>query len=115
MTVAELTIPNGWEEITPAWMTEAIRRHHPDAVVSDVAVVLRDDGTNRRARLELTYSAGSGPATVFAKAADPAHVDLSPSPAACSTNLGYLPRESFCRLIIRLFTPRSSTRKDPTS
>jgi hypothetical protein len=105
MTVAELTIPHGWHEITPAWMTEAIRRHHPDAVVSDVAVVLRDDGTNRRARLELTYSAGSGPATG----------NLSPSPAVCSTNLGYLPRESFCRLIIRLFTPRSLTRKDPTS
>src|ERR1700753_4093909 len=76
MTVAELTIPHGWDEITPAWMTEAIRRHHPDAVGSDVAVVLRDDGTNRRARLELTYSAGSGPATVFAKAADPAQVEL---------------------------------------
>jgi hypothetical protein len=88
MTVAELTIPHGWDEITPAWMTEAIRRHHPDAVVSDVAVVLRDDGTNRRARLELTYSAGSGPATVFAKAADPAHVEL----VALTSGLFHEPR-----------------------
>src|ERR1700754_1806057 len=88
MTVAALTIPNGWEEITPAWMTEAIRGHHPDAVVSDVAVVLRDDGTNRRARLELTYSAGSGPATVFAKAADPAHVEL----VALTSGLFHEPR-----------------------
>jgi len=46
-------------------MTDALGRHHSDAVVSDVAVVLRDDGTNRRARLRLTYSAGTGPATVF--------------------------------------------------
>ena len=88
MTVAELPIPNGWEEITPAWMTHAIRRHHPDAVVSDVAVVLRDDGTNRRARLELTYSAGTGPATVFAKAADPAHVEL----VALTSGLFHEPR-----------------------
>jgi aminoglycoside phosphotransferase (APT) family kinase protein len=88
MTVAELTIPNGWEEITPAWMTEAIRGRHPDAVVSDIAVVLRDDGTNRRARLELTYSAGSGPATVFAKAADPAHVEL----VALTSGLFHEPR-----------------------
>ncbi|MDT5318077.1 MAG: hypothetical protein QOD88_599, partial [Mycobacterium sp.] len=55
MTLAELPIPLGWEEITPAWMTGAIRRRHPDAVVNDVEVVLRDDGTNRRARLGLTY------------------------------------------------------------
>jgi hypothetical protein len=88
VTVAELAIPNGWEEITAAWMTDAIRRHHPDAVVSAVAVVLRDDGTNRRARLELTYSAGSGPATVFAKAADPAHVEL----VALTSGLFHEPR-----------------------
>jgi hypothetical protein len=75
VTIAELSIPNDWQEIMPAWMTGAIRRHYPDAVVSDVAVVLRDEGTNRRARLELTYSAG-GPATVFVEAADPAHVEL---------------------------------------
>jgi hypothetical protein len=57
-------------------MTDAIRGHHPDAVVDGIAVVLRDDGTNRRARLALTYSAGTGPATVFAKAIDPAHAEL---------------------------------------
>jgi hypothetical protein len=34
---------------------------------------LRDDGTNRRARLAVTYAAGSGPATVFVKAVDPDH------------------------------------------
>jgi hypothetical protein len=45
VTVTGLSIPNGWDEITPAWMTAALRRDYPDAVVSDVAVMLRDDGT----------------------------------------------------------------------
>ena len=27
MTVAELTIPNGWDAITPAWMTRASVAH----------------------------------------------------------------------------------------
>jgi hypothetical protein len=49
-------------------MTSAVSRHHPDARVSEVELLLRDDGTNRRARFALTYSAGSGPATVFVKA-----------------------------------------------
>ncbi|WP_231386815.1 ecdysteroid 22-kinase family protein [Nocardia sp. BMG111209] len=35
-----------------------------------------DDGTNRRARLALSYATGDGPATVFVKAVDPAHRDL---------------------------------------
>jgi aminoglycoside phosphotransferase (APT) family kinase protein len=88
VTLSELSIPGSWDEITPAWMTDAIGRHHPDAVVSDVAVVLRDDGTNRRARLGLTYSAGAGPTTVFAKAADPAHVEL----VALTSGLFHEPR-----------------------
>jgi aminoglycoside phosphotransferase (APT) family kinase protein len=88
VTLSELSIPGGWDEITPAWMTDALRRHHPDAVVSDVKVVLRDDGTNRRARLGLTYSAGTGPATVFAKAVDPAHAEL----VALTSGLFHEPR-----------------------
>ena len=61
MTAAELSLPQGWDDITPDWMTAALARHHPGAVVDDVTVALRDDGTNRRARLALTYSAGVGP------------------------------------------------------
>jgi hypothetical protein len=76
MTTLPLQVPKSWEEITPGWMSEALAKRHPGATVDDVAVELRDDGTNRRARLGLTYSAGSGPATVFVKAADPAHKDL---------------------------------------
>jgi aminoglycoside phosphotransferase (APT) family kinase protein len=69
-------------------MTTALAAHHPGAVVDRVRVALRDDGTNRRARLELTYSAGSGPATVFAKAVDPAHADL----VALTSGLFHEPR-----------------------
>lgn len=88
MTAAELTLPRGWDDITPDWMTAALSRHHPDAVVDAVAVVLRDDGTNKRARLALTYSAGSGPATVFAKAVDPDHAEL----VALTSGLYHEPR-----------------------
>ena len=74
-------------------MTVALSRHHPGAVVEDVSVALRDDGTNRRARLALTYSAGSGPATVFAKAVDPDHAELvahdqRPLPRTAVVHLG---------------------------
>ena len=69
-------------------MTVALSRHHPGAVVDAVSVVLRDDGTNKRARLALTYSAGSGPATVFAKAVDPDHAEL----VALTSGLYHEPR-----------------------
>jgi Phosphotransferase enzyme family len=61
-------IPLHWEQVTPEWMTAALQGRHPGARVSDVAIVTRDDGTNRRARLGLTYAAGSGPSSVFLKA-----------------------------------------------
>jgi hypothetical protein len=63
------TVPKDWTEVTPEWMTTALNL--PGVVVDSVTVQLRDDGTNRRARLGLTYSAGDGPATVFVKAVDP--------------------------------------------
>jgi sulfur transfer complex TusBCD TusB component (DsrH family) len=69
-------------------MTAAIHRHYPDAVVAGIEVVPRDDGTNRRARLGLTYSAGTGPATVFAKAVDPVHAEL----VALTSGLYHEPR-----------------------
>jgi aminoglycoside phosphotransferase (APT) family kinase protein len=101
VTLSELSIPASWDEITPAWMTDALRRHHPDAVVSDVEVVLRDDGTNRRARLGLTYSAGTGPATVFAKAVDPAHAEL----VALTSGLFHEPRLFNAGVILPLDHP----------
>ena len=88
MTAVELSLPRGWDEITPGWMTAALAEHFPGATVDGVTVVLRDDGTNRRARLALTYSAGSGPATVFAKAVDPDHAAL----VALTSGLFHEPR-----------------------
>jgi aminoglycoside phosphotransferase (APT) family kinase protein len=88
MTIAELAIPQGWDAITPDWLTVALSGDFPGATVSNVAVVLRDDGTNRRARLGLTYSAGEGPSTVFAKAVDPEHADL----VALTSGLYHEPR-----------------------
>ena len=49
----------------------------PGVEVRDVKVELRDDGTNRRARLGCSYAKGSGPATVFVKAADPEHTAVN--------------------------------------
>jgi hypothetical protein len=68
-----LPIPADWDDVTPEWMTSALSARCPGAVVADVALLMRDDGTNRRARFGLTYSAGEGPAQVFAKAEGPAH------------------------------------------
>ncbi|MCV7283445.1 phosphotransferase [Mycolicibacterium flavescens] len=88
MTAAELSLPRSWDEITPSWMTAALGNHFPGATVDGVTVALRDDGTNRRARLALTYAAGSGPATVFAKAVDPDHAEL----VALTSGLFHEPR-----------------------
>jgi hypothetical protein len=76
MTAADITVSSDWDELTPEWMTAALSEDHPGADVDSVTVALRDDGTNRRARLALTYRAGTGPATVFVKGVDPAHKDL---------------------------------------
>jgi hypothetical protein len=88
MPVVELSIPQGWDAISADWMTAALAGHFPGVRVNDVGVVLRDDGTNRRARLALTYSEGSGPSTVFAKAVDPEHADL----VALTSGLYHEPR-----------------------
>jgi len=63
-----IEIPTAWDDVTPELMTAVISPTYPDAVVGRVTVVLRDDGTNRRARLGLEYATGRGPASVFVKA-----------------------------------------------
>lgn len=74
---ASLTVPNSWDAVSAEWMTAALNRDFPGAVVREVSVVMRDDGTNRRARLALTYEPGpTGPGTVFVKAVDPGHRDM---------------------------------------
>jgi hypothetical protein len=73
----ELTIPTSWDDVTADWMTAALAMSHPGVEVERVELVLIDDGTNRRARFALTCREGSGPETVFLKAADPDHAELN--------------------------------------
>ncbi len=56
VTVAELSLPQGWDDITPDWMTAALSRHHPDAVV---------DGGERGAPRRRHQQAGAVGADVF--------------------------------------------------
>ncbi len=72
-----LDIPQGWDVVAPEWMTTALQDAFPGVEVSRVDVALVDDGTNRRARLALSYARGSGPATVFVKASDPEHAAVN--------------------------------------
>ena len=76
MATRALSVPTSWDEVTPTWMTAALADDVPGAEVDTVTVTTRDDGTNRRARLSLTYRTGAGPQTVFVKAADPDHKEL---------------------------------------
>jgi len=101
VTVPDLTVPSEWDEITPAWMTAALGPRFPGAEVGAVSLVLRDDGTNRRARLQLSYSAGAGPATVFAKAVDPAHAEL----VALTSGLFHEPRLFSSGVVLPLHHP----------
>jgi Phosphotransferase enzyme family len=48
-------------------MTTALERDLPDVEVATVDVLERDDGTNRRARLGVTYARGTGPPVFFVK------------------------------------------------
>jgi Phosphotransferase enzyme family len=66
-------IPKRWEDITPEWVNAAIARRHPKARVKTVDIVMRDDGTNRRVRLGLTYARGAGPHSLFLKSHETAH------------------------------------------
>ena len=62
-----LSVPRRWSDVTPGWMTEALQQEWPGVSVADAKVLDAVDGTNRRARVKLSYSAGTGPASVFVK------------------------------------------------
>jgi hypothetical protein len=62
-----LTVPRSWSDLTPAWMTSALASQFPGATVSSVRVGSTVDGTNRRARVHLTYRSRQGPDSVFMK------------------------------------------------
>lgn len=98
-------VPKEWDQITPEWMTAVLAPHHPGVQVGAVGVELRDDGTNRRARLCLTYSAGCGPATVFVKAAEPDHKEL----IRLTSGMFHEPRLSMCGADLPLEHPKVYT------
>lgn len=72
-----LDIPPRWDAVGPEWMTAALANAFPGVEVDTVALLLDDDGTNRRARFALTYAHGDGPSRVFLKAGHPAHAEVN--------------------------------------
>ncbi|MGC9963754.1 MAG: phosphotransferase [Acidimicrobiales bacterium] len=62
-----LPVPRSLDELTASFMTRAISRRCPGAVVGDVTVGAVEDGTNRRAAVSLRYARGTGPGSVFVK------------------------------------------------
>jgi hypothetical protein len=70
MTVDELFIPTKLEEITPAWMTDALSGNFPGVNVEALTTEVLHDGTAFTCRVNLTYAAGSAaaPSTVCVKA-----------------------------------------------
>jgi Phosphotransferase enzyme family len=61
-------LPARPDEITPAWLSEALSKSFPGVEVTQVAVVDRHSGTTGRAKLRLDYAAGArGPDTIFVK------------------------------------------------
>ena len=69
MTADYLHVPIGdLRALSPDWLSTALARSHPGAVVSAAQVMDATAGTTTRVRLKLAYSAGSGPERVFVKA-----------------------------------------------
>jgi Phosphotransferase enzyme family len=62
----ESEIPRSWD-ISPEWMTAALRQSFPGVAVTSVEQVGGSDGTSSRAVLALQYSGAPGPTKVFAK------------------------------------------------
>lgn len=62
-----LAVPRHWSDLTPGWMTEALQPGCPGASVAEVTILDAVDGTNRRARVKIAYSSGTGPGSVFVK------------------------------------------------
>lgn len=61
-------VPRSLAELTPPWLSGAIARRCPGAIVSGIELGPVADGTNRRATVRLQYASGNGPEAVFVKA-----------------------------------------------
>lgn len=62
-----LSVPRAMSDLTPDFLTRALARRCPGAVVGKIDIGEVEDGTNRRAPVELSYSEGDGPSSVFVK------------------------------------------------
>lgn len=60
-------VPASIADLTPEWFTAALQPRCPGAVVAKIAIGEIEDGTNRRAPVQLAYDKGDGPASVFVK------------------------------------------------
>lgn len=69
-------LPADWNAITTDWVEAAIASRHPQARLREVRTLWRDDGTNRRLRLGLSYASGEGPQTLFLKSNEPSHREV---------------------------------------
>jgi hypothetical protein len=62
-----LPVPHDIPDLTPQLMTAALAIRCPGAVVDKIDIGEIEDGTNRRAPVQLSYAEGSGPRAVFVK------------------------------------------------
>src|SRR3569623_1892099 len=62
-----LPVPHAIADLTPDLMTKALSRRCPGAVVGKIDIGDVEDGTNRRASIQLSYLDGDGPRSVFVK------------------------------------------------
>ncbi len=66
--MSRLRPPVTADEITPAWLTDALQERHPGAEVGSVEVVFSAEVTNSHARLRVSYVEPAGaPPTMFCK------------------------------------------------
>jgi aminoglycoside phosphotransferase (APT) family kinase protein len=63
-----MQIPADWDDVDARWMTAALAERFPGSRVARVELLMRSDGSNRRARFGVECAAGSAPSTVFLKA-----------------------------------------------
>ncbi len=62
-----LPVPRHLSDLSPVWMSAALRRRYPGVVVRDVGIGPVEHGTNSRARVTLSLAGGEGPPSVFVK------------------------------------------------
>ena len=62
-----LPVPRSLADLTPSWVTAALAGRCAGAVVGAIDVGAVAEGTNRSARVQLSYAEGAGPSSIFVK------------------------------------------------